>query len=129
MWFQHGSESKPHDELSSGQRIATFVKIMLLDLRGPFIVDTPEHDVSSKYLAEHICPALAEAQVQYIIVTHAGNVPVLGRARRVIELYSADGTGGAVKKAGAPREALEPMADHLEGGREAFVKRKDFYGV
>ena len=124
-------EEKRHDELSSGQRIATFVRIMLLDRRGPFVADTPENDVSAEHLAEHLCPALAEldADGQYIVVTHSGNVPILGAARTVIELHSANGTHGVVREAGEPKQVAVPMANHLEGGHDAFAKRRDFYDL
>jgi hypothetical protein len=129
MFLVHGEEKKRHSDLSSGQRIATFVRLMLLDRLGPFVVDTPETDVSAYHLAMQLCPALAELSErgQYIIVSHSPNVPILGASRVVIELHSPNGRCGVVREAGPPKDVVAPMENHLEGGREAFVKRKDFY--
>jgi hypothetical protein len=131
MFLVHGEEKKRHDELSSGQRIATFVRLMLLDRRGPFVADTPETDVSAYHLAMQLCPALADlsAHGQYIIVSHSANVPILGASRVVIELHSPNGRSGVVREAGPPKEVVVPMENHLEGGREAFARRKQFYEV
>jgi hypothetical protein len=131
MFLMHGEEKKRHDGLSSGQRIATFVRLMLLDRRGPFVFDTPETDVSAYHLAMQLCPALAELSEdgQYIIVTHSANIPILGASHVVIELHSPNGKCGRVKEAGRPKEVVVPLQNNLEGGREAFVKRKEFYDV
>jgi hypothetical protein len=48
-------------------------------------------------------------------------------ARKIVELFSPDGRCGLVRVAGAPKQLMVPMENHLEGGREAFVTRKDFY--
>jgi ABC-type lipoprotein export system ATPase subunit len=129
MVLVHEEEKKRHDELSSGQRIATFVRLMLLDRRGPFVADTPENDVSGYHLATQLCPALAQLDTwgQYVIVSHDPNVPVLGKARKIIELFSPNGRCGIVRVQGPPKKAMVPMENHLEGGRAAFVTRKDFY--
>ena len=130
MWLVHGDTPKRQDQLSSGQKIVTFVSILLLDRRGPFVADQPENDVAAKYLAERLCPEFAdtESNGQYIIVTHVGNVPILGGAHRVISMRT-DGAHGWVGAVGEPKAVLEPMEDNLEGGKDAFEKRKKFYEV
>jgi hypothetical protein len=126
----HGKEPKPSEQLSSGQRIALFAELLLLDSRGPLVMDQPEDNVANPYLAQHLCRVFAEAQeeAQLIFVTHNGNVPILGKFERVFEM-EADGQRGRVAAKGDAREVLTPMENNFEGGRQAFVARRDFYGV
>jgi hypothetical protein len=128
--LRDGKEWKPSDQLSSGQRIVLFAELLLLDNRGPLVMDQPEDNVANPYLAQHLCRVFAEAQneAQLIFVTHNGNVPILGRFERVFEM-AADGARGRVAAAGEASEVLTPMENNFEGGRGAFVARRDFYGV
>jgi hypothetical protein len=125
-----GSEWKRSDQLSSGQRIVLFAELLLLDNRGPLVMDQPEDNVANPYLAQYLCGVFAEAQqeAQLIFVTHNGNVPILGRFERVFEM-AADGARGRVAAEGEASEVLTPMENNFEGGRGAFVARRDFYGV
>jgi hypothetical protein len=126
----HGERLKPSDTLSSGQKTLAFFSILLLDRRGPLVIDQPEDNVANRPLAEQMCALLASAQedMQLLFVTHNGNIPILGRVDRVFEL-EADGRRGWVAAEGEAREVLVPMENNFEGGRAAFVARKDFYGV
>jgi ABC-type lipoprotein export system ATPase subunit len=125
-----GETYKPSETLSSGQRTIAFVAMLLLDPRGPLVIDQPEDNLANPYLAQHLCGLLAEAQqaTQLVFVTHNGNIPILGRVQRVFE-FKGDGTRGWVAATGAPKAVAEPMENNFEGGREAFVARKDFYGA
>jgi len=125
----HGGEPKPSETLSSGQRKVAFFSLLTLDRSGPLVVDQPEDDLANPYLAKHLCPMFAEAQdMQFVFVTHDGNIPILGRAERLFALES-DGKRAWVGAQGEPGAVREPMEDNFEGGRGAFVARKDFYGV
>jgi hypothetical protein len=126
----HGETYKPSHELSSGQRTVAFVSILLLDKRGPLVVDQPEDNVANRYLAEYLCGVFADVQkdVQLVFVTHNGNIPILGQAERVFEMQ-ADGQRGWIASEGPAKAVLGPMENNFEGGRGAFVQRKDFYGV
>ena len=127
--LRHGETYKESEKLSSGQRTIAFVSILLLDKRGPLIADQPEDNLANRYLAQHLCVALAESQdEQFIFVTHNGNIPILGRAQKVFELQ-ADGERAWVSAHGESKTVQEPMENNFEGGREAFVVRKEFYGV
>jgi hypothetical protein len=121
---------KPSEELSSGQRIVLFAELLLLDNAGPLIMDQPEDNVANPYLAQHMCRVFAEVQkvAQLIFVTHNGNVPILGGFDRVFEM-EADGARGRIAAQGPARELATPMENNFEGGRGAFVARRDFYGV
>ena len=130
VWLFHGKEPKPSETLSSGQRKLAFFALLLLDRTGTVIVDQPEDDLANRFLATDLCPMFAEAQadMQFIFVSHNGNVPILGRAQRLFEMAS-DGKRAWIGAAGEPSAVREPMEDNFEGGRSAFLARKEFYGV
>ncbi len=119
--LKDGTEWKPSQELSSGQRIVLFTELLLLDNRGPLVMDQPEDNVANPYLAQHLCRVFAEAQkdAQLLFVTHIGNVPILGRFERVFEM-AADGAHGRVAAAGEASEVLTPMENNFEGGARSI---------
>ena len=127
--LKHG-QYKDSMILSSGQRTGSFLSLILLERKGPFVADQPEDHTANRYLTEHLCPAFAEGQAsgQYIIVTYNVNFPIIARTAKVIELQS-NGSRAWVSADGKPVEVMDPMQDVLEGGREALIIRKDFYGV
>jgi len=65
---------------------------------------------------------------QTIVATHNPNIPVLGDADRVIHLDS-DGTRCFVHAAGPVnnRQIVEAITTIMEGGRDAFKRRSEFY--
>ena len=128
--FMHGTTPKASETLSSGQRKEAFFALMLVDRSRVLVIDQPEDDVANKYLAGPLCAMFAEVQdeMQFLFVTHDGNIPILGKARQVIH-FASDGRRAWVESQGEPEGLREPMEDNFEGGRSAFVARKEFYGV
>jgi DNA repair ATPase RecN len=64
---------------------------------------------------------------QVIFVTHNPNIPVLGDAERVF-VFGSDGQHGTLRQVGTVDECKDDIERILEGGRDAFLKRKDRYG-
>ena len=64
---------------------------------------------------------------QLIFVTHNPNIPVLGQADRVFVLAS-DGRHGRIARVGTVDDCREDIVTLLEGGRDAFMERKERYG-
>jgi hypothetical protein len=69
----------------------------------------------------------AKGRRQLIFVTHNPNIPVLGDAERVFLLRS-DGKQGKLENVGSVDELKKDIEILLEGGREAFLLRKEAYG-
>jgi hypothetical protein len=65
---------------------------------------------------------------QVIVSTHNANIPVLGNAARVTQLGS-DGRRGfaLVNTTLADDDAVSAITSVMEGGRQAFQKRAQFY--
>ena len=60
-------------------------------------------------------------------MTHNPNIPVLGEAERIFVLES-NGRKGSIRRAGTVDECKDDIETILEGGSEAFQKRKARYG-
>jgi hypothetical protein len=63
---------------------------------------------------------------QMIFVTHNPNIPVLGDAERIFVLES-DGRAASMRNSGGVDDCKEEIVSLLEGGEQAFKKRKVRY--
>ena len=61
-----------------------------------------------------------------IFVTHNPNIPVLGEAEKILVMES-DGTTGRIRNAGTVDDCKSDIVSILEGGEDAFKKRKERY--
>lgn len=124
-----GRDYKDSAELSTGQRCTTILPILLLESERPLLIDQPEDNLDNRFIYETVVKSLNDAKGhrQLIFVTHNPNIPVLGDAERVFVLVS-DGKHGKLAKAGTVDELKQDIELLLEGGREAFLLRKERYG-
>ncbi len=124
-----GRDYKDSAGLSTGQRCTTILPILLLESERPLLVDQPEDNLDNRFIYETVVRSLAGAKGrrQLIFVTHNPNIPVLGDAERVFVLTS-DGKQGTLSRVGTVDELKQEIELLLEGGREAFLLRKQRYG-
>lgn len=124
------SDYRTSEELSTGQRCALVLPILLADSTKSLILDQPEDHLDNAYLVENTVASLRHrsALAQTIVVTHNANIPVLGEADRVIALES-DGRRGYVLSTGslADDRVVDSITRLMEGGRDAFARRARFY--
>jgi ATPase subunit of ABC transporter with duplicated ATPase domains len=127
--LRDGASYKDSPNLSTGQRCTTILPILLVQSERPLLVDQPEDNLDNAFIYETIVKALraAKGTRQVIFVTHNPNIPVLGEAERIFVLHS-DGKRAVVKRAGTVDECKNDIETILEGGREAFLRRKERYG-
>ena len=120
-------------KLSTGQQCTAVLHLLLLDNPDPLIVDQPEDNLDNAFIAERIVSELRSAKLgrQFIFATHNANIPVFGDAEWIGVMQALedqaimpDNFQGAVDVS----EIREQSASILEGGREAFIQRKDKYG-
>ena len=125
-----GSEYKPTDRLSTGQRCTVILPILLGHRDEVLIVDQPEDHLDNAFVADTLVHAILNRRNkgQLIFSTHNANIPVLGEADRVI-LLGSDGKRGFVLHAGELDHpaSVNAIASVMEGGREAFQRRAKFY--
>ncbi|MBI3726137.1 ATP-binding protein, partial [bacterium] len=116
-------------ELSAGGRCTAILPIVLLESGGPLLVDQPEDNLDNKYMVDTIVKIVREAKLQrqLIFATHNPNIPVVGDAERVF-ILSSHRQRGRVEAVGTVEELKERIGNLLEGGKKAFLIRKERYG-
>lgn len=126
-----GSTLKSVDELSTGQKCAVTLPILLTEHSRALVLDQPEDHLDNAYLVENVIVGInhrSDFPAQTIIATHNANIPVLGSAKKVILLKS-DGRRGYIDRHGPydDAEIVNAITSLMEGGREAFRRRSRFY--
>lgn len=128
---------KKLEDLSTGQKATAVLLLLLLDSDAPLVVDQPEDDLDNRFITEGVVPRMREAKQrrQFVFSTHNANIPVLGDAELIVGL-SAEGEAehGCAR---IRREHMGSIDDRsvrglvesiLEGGKEAFERRRRKYG-
>ena len=125
------------EQLSTGQKATAVLLLLLLESEGPLVVDQPEDDLDNRFITEGIVPRIREEKRrrQFLLSTHNANIPVLGDAELIVGLSpSGEARGGGAKVAADGVGAIdaEPVKrlveELLEGGRDAFERRRRKYG-
>lgn len=129
--LRDGSVDKSVDVLSTGQKCAVTLPIVLSERERTLILDQPEDHLDNAFLVTNIVSGLntrRERGAQTIVATHNANIPVLGSAENVVVL-SSDGKVGRVDVRGAfdSDDVVDKITRLMEGGREAFARRSAFY--
>ena len=125
------------DRLSTGQKATAVLLLLLLESDAPLVVDQPEDDLDNRFITEGVVPRMREEKRrrQFLFSTHNANIPVLGDAELIVGLSaSGDAEQGKARisrqhigsiDARPVRELVEEL---LEGGEEAFERRRRKYG-
>lgn len=129
--LRDGSVDKSVDLLSTGQKCAVTLPIILSERERMLILDQPEDHLDNAYLVKNVVGGLVSRSrngAQTIVATHNANIPVLGSAENVVVLMS-DGKRGSVSLSGEYQQMgiVETITGLMEGGREAFARRSAFY--
>lgn len=129
--LRDGATEKSVDQLSTGQKCAVTLPIVLSETERTLILDQPEDHLDNAFLVHNIVAGLNArrlAGAQTIVATHNANIPVLGAADAVIVLAS-DGQHGTVSVAGPfeSDDVVDRITRLMEGGRDAFARRSSFY--
>ena len=117
---------------SFGQRCTATLVILLLLGNTPIIIDEPEAHLDSKLIAEYLVDLIKEKKPgrQIIFATHNANFVVNGDAD-LIHCLNIDDTSKITHSNSITIEAIEdrPSLLALEGGKEAFERRENRYGL
>lgn len=120
------------ENLSKGQKSTALLTLILLERDRPLIIDQPEDDIDNRFIVEDVVNKLRREKErrQFLIATHNANIAVFGDAEQII-VVDADADQGRIKTTGSIDD--EPVKAEveciLEGGKEAFLIRKDKYGI
>ncbi|HPC65233.1 MAG TPA: AAA family ATPase [Anaerohalosphaeraceae bacterium] len=126
--LKDGDEFKNSLTLSTGQKCTTILPILLLDSDNPLLVDQPEDNLDNRFIYDTVVDSIRRVNQrrQIILITHNPNIPVLGEASRVFVLTS-NGQHARILNHGDVDTCKEEIINLLEGGRDAFVQRKQRY--
>jgi energy-coupling factor transporter ATP-binding protein EcfA2 len=119
---------KDASDLSRGQKCTALLPLLLARRDIPLVIDQPEDNLDNHFIYETVVETIRQmkGQRQMIFITHNANIPVLGEADLVVVMNS-DGRRGFVEKAGTLDECRDEIVNLLEGGRDAFERRRQRY--
>ena len=126
--LKDGEEYKVSSTLSTGQKCTAILPILLLDSENPLLIDQPEDNLDNRFIFEKVISSInsIKQKRQLIFVTHNPNIPVLANAEKVFVLES-DGSFARIVNQGSVEECKAEIVSLLEGGEEAFNRRKERY--
>lgn len=125
------------EDLSTGQKATAVLLLLLLESEAPLIVDQPEDDLDNRFITEGVVPRMRDEKErrQFPFSTHNANIPVLGDAVLIVGLAATgDAAHGRTRIAPAQMGSIHTTAvrqlvgEILEGGRDAFERRRRKYG-
>ncbi len=122
------------ERLSTGQQCTAILQLLLLENTDPLIMDQPEDNLDNAFIADRIVKDLLSAKTdrQFLLATHNANIPVFGDAEW-IGVFTATQDGADMPSERQGSIDIPEIRDHaaaiLEGGREAFVQRRELYGL
>ncbi len=123
---------KPLNEHSLGQRVSALIIFILTQKQNDIIIiDQPEDDLDNQTIYNQVIKEILQLknETQFIFATHNANIPVLGDAEQIVicdydEKKINTKTGSIDDK-----EIQKNIIDVMEGGKEAFGKRKNIYDL
>ncbi len=122
----------PVFQLSDGQRHTILLTIaMLAESNVPLVIDQPEDDLDNAFIFSSIVATLRaiKEKRQVILVTHNANIAVLGDSELILPMFRENDCGKAKDRGSIDTEATKICVQNiLEGGPEAFLRRKEIYG-
>lgn len=123
---------RPLGKLSTGQQCTAILHMLLLENTDPLLMDQPEDNLDNAFIADRIVTELREAKTtrQFLFATHNANIPVFGDAEWIGVFTTSDGQGYLSPEAQGSIDVpaiRDQVANLLEGGREAFIQRKEKY--
>jgi chromosome segregation protein len=125
----HGKQLKNH---SLGQRASALILFVLSQRDNDLvIIDQPEDDLDNQTIYEDVIKLVRKLKpkMQFIFATHNPNIPVLGDAEQIIACsYTEDSIETKVGSIDSP-PLQEAIVSIMEGGSEAFQRRKEIYQI
>ena len=124
-----GKELKHH---SLGQRASALLLYVLSQRQNDVvIIDQPEDDLDNQTIYEDVIKLLREMKpyAQFIFATHNANFPVLGDAEQVHACQYQDEKVATQSGSIDARPVQDAIINIMEGGQEAFNRRKEVYNL
>ena len=117
---------------SLGQRASALILFVLSQRENDLIlIDQPEDDLDNQTIYEDVIKLIRELKknTQFIFATHNANIPVLGDSERIFACNYEDEQIIMVDGNIDCPETQKKIVDIMEGGKEAFNRRKEIYQI
>lgn len=116
------------EELSLGQRCTTVLPIIFAISDNPLFIDQPEDNLDNRFITEQIHEIIRTQKLkrQIIFITHNPNIPVLSESEA--NVFFAYDRKSEVSARGNTSDVKDSIVNLLEGGKRAFLIRKEKYG-
>ncbi len=124
-----GKELKHH---SLGQRASALLLYVLSQRQNDvIIIDQPEDDLDNQTIYDDVIKLLREMKphAQFIFATHNANFPVLGDSEQVHACRYQDEKVAVQSGSIDARPVQDAIINIMEGGQEAFNRRKEVYNL
>ncbi|MHB8422796.1 MAG: TrlF family AAA-like ATPase [Leptospirales bacterium] len=125
----HGKQLKNH---SLGQRASALILFVLSQRDNDVvIIDQPEDDLDNQTIYEDVIKLVIrlKPKTQFIFATHNPNIPVLGDAEQIVACAYGDDTIDTKVGSIDNPELQDAIVSIMEGGSEAFRRRKEIYQI
>ncbi|MCC5917823.1 MAG: AAA family ATPase [Cryomorphaceae bacterium] len=123
---------KPLDKHSLGQRASALILFLLAQKENNvLIIDQPEDDLDNQTIYDEVIKELKKIKgnMQFIFATHNANIPVLGDSEKVVAC-SYDERKITIHSGTIDNHQTQRfIVDIMEGGDEAFNRRKNIYSI
>jgi ABC-type cobalamin/Fe3+-siderophores transport system ATPase subunit len=126
-------DGKPLKDHSLGQRASALILFLLAQHENDIlIIDQPEDDLDNQTIYEEVIKEIKhlKGQMQFIFATHNANIPVLGDSEKIIACkYIVDKDIDLHSGTIDNHDTQEQIVNIMEGGKEAFRRRKNIYSI
>jgi len=131
-YFEIFYKDKPLIEHSLGQRASALI-IFLFSLKENdiIIIDQPEDDLDNQTIYDDVIKVLRDlkTKTQFIFATHNPNIPVLGDCEQIVSCIYENKSISALVGSIDDINIRKTIVKIMEGGDEAFEKRKMIYDL
>jgi ABC-type lipoprotein export system ATPase subunit len=124
---------KPLKDHSLGQRASALILFLLAQQENDvLIIDQPEDDLDNQTIYEEVIKEVKKLKgnMQFIFATHNANIPVLGDSEKVIACSYIDNKEIEIHSGTIDdHDTQQKIVSIMEGGKEAFSRRKNIYDI
>lgn len=123
---------KPLSKHSLGQRASALILFLLAQKENNvLIIDQPEDDLDNQTIYDEVIKELKKlkGKMQFIFATHNANIPVLGDSEKVVACSYDEKKISVHSGTIDNHETQRFIVDIMEGGDEAFNRRKNIYSI
>lgn len=123
---------KSLDKHSLGQRASALILFLLAQRENDvLIIDQPEDDLDNQTIYDEVIKELKKIKgnMQFIFATHNANIPVLGDSEKVVSCSYDEKTITVHSGTIDNHQTQRFIVDIMEGGDEAFNRRKNIYSI